>query len=103
MTPSHACAQEGELDCLRYLIKVAHAHEHAVDNNGCTLLHYGNISYTNGQPEVLQKISLWINLTLPVLYISESCIEIKVKFLFSHFFVVLQKVWDTTKEYENKI
>ena len=58
---------------------------------------------TNGQPEVLQKISLWINLTLPVLYISESCIEIKVKFLFSHFFVVLQKVWDTTKEYENKI
>lgn len=45
MTPSHACAQEGELDCLRYLIKVAHAHEHAVDNNGCTLLHYGNISY----------------------------------------------------------
>ena len=58
---------------------------------------------TNGQPEVLQKICLWINLTLPVLYISESCIEIKVKFLFSHFFVVLQKVWDTTKEYENKI
>ena len=58
---------------------------------------------TNGQPEVLQKISLWINLTLPVLYISESCIEIKVKFLFSHFLVVLQKVWDTTKEYENKI
>ena len=45
MTPSHACAQEGELDCLRYLIKVAHAHEHVVDNNGCTLLHYGNMFY----------------------------------------------------------
>ena len=34
------------------------------------------------------------SLTLPVLCISESCIEIKnwLKFLLSHFFVVLQKV-----------
>ena len=31
-------------------------------------------------------------LTLPVPCISESCIEIKIKFLFSHFFVVSQKV-----------
>ena len=30
--------------------------------------------------------------TLPVLYISESFIEINIKFLFSHFFMVPQKV-----------
>ena len=32
-------------------------------------------------------------LTLNVPCISESCIEIKVKFLFSHFFVVPQKAF----------
>ena len=31
--------------------------------------------------------------TLSVLCISESCIEIKIKLLFSHFFVVTQKVF----------
>ena len=51
-------------------------------------------------------------LTLKYLSISESCIETKnwVKFLFSHFFVVPQKVlkkvpktfWGTTKKCENK-
>ena len=31
-------------------------------------------------------------LTLNISCISESCIEMKIKFLFSHFFVVAQKV-----------
>ena len=40
-------------------------------------------------------------LTLPVPYISESCIEIKMKlkFLFSHFFVLPQKVLRTFKTF----
>ena len=52
-------------------------------------------------------------LTLPVLYILENCIEIKInlKLLFSHFFVVLKKFyeglyktfWGTTKNVKIKI
>ena len=52
-------------------------------------------------------------LTLPVLYILESCMEIKInlKLLFSHFFVVLKKFyeglyktfWGTTKNVKIKI
>ena len=38
-----------------------------------------------------------IHLALSVPGISESCIKIKIKFLFSHFF------WGTTKKCENKI
>ena len=37
-------------------------------------------------------ICMTVQLTLPVPCISESCIEIKIKFLFSHFFEVPQKV-----------
>ena len=49
-------------------------------------------------------------LTSPTLCILESYIKIKIKFLFSHFFVVLKKVlwrsktfWGTTKKCENLI
>ena len=33
------------------------------------------------------------DLTFPVLCISQSCVEIKLEFLFSHFFVVPEKVF----------
>ena len=39
-------------------------------------------------------------LTLPNRSISESCIKIKINFLFSHYFVAT--FWGTTKKYENE-
>ena len=48
---------------------------------------------------------LFFYLTFPVLYISESCIEIKIKLdFYFHFFVVPQKVlWRPLRGYQKRL